>query len=260
MLRNTTGYWNTASGYQALYFNNTGLANTATGYAALGLNAGGQYNVATGWKALFNNNSGSANTAVGAGADVSTGGLTNATAIGANAVVNASNKVRIGDTLVTVIEGQVAYTFTSDRTKKENFLPVEGAEVLRKIRGFPLTSWNYIGTDEKPIRHYGVMAQDFYEAFGHDALGTIGTPVTVNSGDMDGIMMSAIQALADENAALKTQLAEREARDRERDARIARLERLLAAAPAAQKAGLQTVGHNAREVTRLRSASGRTSR
>ena len=64
---------------------------------------------------------------------MSTENLTNATAIGANATVNASNKVRLGDTDVTVIEGQVAFTASSDETKKENFQPVDGEEVLGRF-------------------------------------------------------------------------------------------------------------------------------
>jgi hypothetical protein len=47
------------------------------------------------------------NTALGRDANVSTGNLTNATALGAEAIVNDSNKVRGGNTLVTVIEGEV---------------------------------------------------------------------------------------------------------------------------------------------------------
>ena len=90
------------------------------------------------------------------------------------------------------------------------------------------------------------MAQDFYAAFGHDAVGTIGTETTIRNGDMAGILMSAVQALAAENTALKAQLAGREARDRERDERMARLERLLPAAPATQKAGLHTASRSAR--------------
>ena len=48
------------------------------------------------------------------------GNLTNATAIGNEAFVNASNKVRLGNSAVTVIEGQVAFTAVSDKTQKEN--------------------------------------------------------------------------------------------------------------------------------------------
>ena len=149
--------------------------------------------------------------------------MTNATAIGANAVVNASNKVRIGNSSVTVIEGQVAYTFSSDRNKKESFQPVDGEEVLRKIRQFNLTSWNYIGQDAKTLRHYGPMAQDFYEAFGHDAIGTVGTPTTINSGDMAGIMIIAIKALATENVQLKSTVAKQEAVNAEQGKRLGAL-------------------------------------
>jgi hypothetical protein len=102
-----------------------------------------------------------------------------------------------------VIEGQVAYTFTSDKTKKENFQPVDGEQVLKKIRGFELTSWNFIGHDPKEFRHYGPMAQDFFAAFGHDSVGQIGTETTINSGDMAGILMIAVQALEKRTAELK---------------------------------------------------------
>ncbi|MGH7767758.1 MAG: tail fiber domain-containing protein [Candidatus Binatia bacterium] len=132
--------------------------------------------------------------------------MTNATAIGANAFVNASNKVRIGDTNVAVIEGQVDWTFTSDAMKKENFRPVDGEEVLKKLRELKLTSWNYIGHDPRQYRHYGPMAQDFFAAFGNDGVGAIGTPTTLRSGDVAGILMVAVQALEKQNAELKARL------------------------------------------------------
>ena len=139
---------------------------------------------------------------------MSPGNLTNATAIGSGAIVNASNKIRLGNTAVTVIEGQVAFTVSSDKTKKENFQPVDGEEVLGKIRGFELTSWNFIGHDPKEFRHYGPMAQDFFAAFGHDGVGQIGTETTINSGDMAGILMIAVQALEKRTAELKQKEAQ----------------------------------------------------
>jgi Chaperone of endosialidase len=139
---------------------------------------------------------------------VSTGNLTNATAIGNGATVNASNKIRLGNTSVTVIEGQVALTFPSDKTQKENFQPVDGEEVLGKIRGFELSSWNFIGHDPKKFRHYGPMAQDFFAAFGHDGLGQIGSETTINSGDLAGILMIAVQALEKRTAELKQKEAQ----------------------------------------------------
>jgi len=192
---NTTGFDNTATGFSSLTSNTTGNYNTAHGAGALGSNTTGQFNTAVGTNALSGNVIRSSNTAIGFGADVSAGNLANATAIGAGAVVNASNKIRLGSVNVMVIEGQVAFTAVSDKTKKENFKPVDGEEVLRKISGFELTSWNFIGHDPKEFRHYGPMAQDFFAAFGHDDIGKIGTETTINSGDIAGILMIAVQAL-----------------------------------------------------------------
>jgi hypothetical protein len=39
------------------------------------------------------------------------------------------------------------------------------------------------------------MAQDFFAAFGQDGVGQIGTETTINSGDLAGILMIAVQAL-----------------------------------------------------------------
>src|SRR6516164_1056757 len=220
LLNNTFGNNNTASGSFALFANTNGNNNTANGLYSFQNNTSGTYNMADGGYALSSNTTGSFNTAIGVGADVGSGDLTNATAIGHGAVVDTSDKVRIGNSSVTVIEGQVAYTFSSDRNKKENFQPVDGEEVLRKIRQFNLTSWNYIGQDAKALRHYGPMAQDFYEAFGHDAIGMVGTPTAINSGDMAGIMMIAIKTLATENDQLKSAVAKQEAVNAEQRKRL----------------------------------------
>jgi len=203
-----TGFNNTAAGSGALKANLGGNDNTAVGSGALFGNTSGDGNTAVGKSALDGNSTGIRNTALGWLADVAGTALSNATAIGAGAIVDASNKIRLGDANVTVIEGQVAYTFSSDATKKERFRPVDGEEVLRKIRDLSLTSWNYIGHDPEKFRHYGPMAQEFFAAFGYDGVGTIGTPTAINSGDMLGIMMIAIQALEKRAAELKEKDAE----------------------------------------------------
>src|SRR5262249_27118753 len=92
---------------------------------------------------------------------------------------------------------------------KETFRSVDGEDVLSKISQLTLTSWNYIGHDPQQFRHYGPVAQEFFAAFGHDAVGTIGTPTTINSGDLEGILMIAVQALekrTTENAELKARI------------------------------------------------------
>jgi hypothetical protein len=69
------------------------------------------------------------------GAYVSSGDLTNATAIGCQAVVDASNKVRIGNSQITVIEGQVPYTIPSDARFKFNVQEdVKGLDFILRLR------------------------------------------------------------------------------------------------------------------------------
>jgi Chaperone of endosialidase len=215
---NTTGGNNTAIGVQTLFENTTGAINTAIGIQALFDNTTGRLNTAIGNNALGSNFTGDLNSAIGNAADVGAPDLNNATAIGAGAIVDASNKVRLGDANVTVIEGQVAFSYISDKTQKENFQPVDGEEVLRKIRGFELTSWNFVGHDPEKFRHHGPMAEDFFAAFGHDGVGQIGSETTINSGDMAGILMIAVQALEQRTREL-----------RRKEARIAVLESRLEA-------------------------------
>jgi len=133
---NTTGNNNTANGIDALSSNTTGYWNTASGASALSSNTIGFYNTANGYEALASNITGDFNTAIGKSADVSTGALFNTTAIGFIASVNASNKVRIGNTSVTVIEGQVAYSFPSDGRFKNNITEsdVKGLEFIKLLR------------------------------------------------------------------------------------------------------------------------------
>jgi len=45
-------------------------------------------------------------------------------------LIQASNKIRLGNSAVTVIEGAVSFTYPSDRAKKENFRPSMERRVL----------------------------------------------------------------------------------------------------------------------------------
>ncbi|MGA7633142.1 MAG: DNRLRE domain-containing protein [Terriglobales bacterium] len=63
-----TGFYNTASGFQALVANTTGYSNTASGYGTLNSNTTGYQNTAVGSVALLSNSTGIFNTALGTSA------------------------------------------------------------------------------------------------------------------------------------------------------------------------------------------------
>ena len=107
-------------GYGALKENLNGNYNSGYGRGALIENTSGNGNTAYGWNALSVNKTGNYNTAVGAKADLGADNLTNATAIGNGAIVTASNKIRLGNTSVTVIEGEVAFSNSSDKRLKKD--------------------------------------------------------------------------------------------------------------------------------------------
>jgi hypothetical protein len=131
---NTAGTDNTATGSVALYENTTGYGNAATGAGALYYNDTGIYNTATGVNALLANITGTYNTAIGYAADVASEDLTNATAIGSGASVSESNKIRLGDSNVVVIEGQVAFSASSDRRLKKDITNTKyGLQTILKL-------------------------------------------------------------------------------------------------------------------------------
>lgn len=138
LYNNTIGYSNTANGGSALFSNTEGFYNTAIGASALVNNTTGAHNTANGLSGLFRNTTGNFNTTLGSLADVSIGSLDYATAIGFGALVNASNKVRIGGTTVTVIEGQVPFSSPSDGRYKFNIRnDVSGLDFIMRLR--PIT-------------------------------------------------------------------------------------------------------------------------
>ena len=132
---NTTGFYNTANGVTSLYSNSTGRDNTANGHQSLLSNTTGIGNTANGAAALTTNTTGNRNTAIGYFTNVSSNNLSNATALGNGATASASNKVRIGNTSVSVIEGQVAFTSVSDGRIKENVQEaVAGLSFISQLR------------------------------------------------------------------------------------------------------------------------------
>ena len=66
---------------------------------------------------------------------------------------------------------------------------VNGADVLSRLRGIDVSTWNYISEGQK-VRHMGPMAEDFFSAF---QLGTGNTSIGVQ--DLTGVSLAAIKEL-----------------------------------------------------------------
>lgn len=138
-------------------------------------------------------------------------------ATGDNVGVNANTGCDIGG-------NSGIMSCASSRTLKERFRSVEGEDVLSRIRRTPVTTWSYIGEDPAGrVRHMGPVAEDFHAAFGLGANNT-----TIGHLDIDGVNFAGVKALDARTRELQTQLAERDHRIGELEARIARLEQLLA--------------------------------
>lgn len=113
---------------------------------------------------------------------------------------NTADQVfELGNTGNLTIGG--ALTQSSDRNAKTGIEAVDPSEILAKVRAMPVSAWTYKHDAEDGIRHIGPMAQDFYAAFGtgRDDKG-------ISSLDGAGVALAAIQALSDENAALRDRL------------------------------------------------------
>ncbi|NOS56731.1 MAG: T9SS type A sorting domain-containing protein [Cyclobacteriaceae bacterium] len=135
MTNNTTGEHNNAFGHTALVNNVTGSFNTAVGSYALERNISGNYNVAIGHGALSSNQGGIYNTAIGHFTSSSISSFNNTTVIGALAVPTASNQVRLGNSIVTSIGGQVSWSTLSDgRFKLDVKEDVSGLDFINLLR------------------------------------------------------------------------------------------------------------------------------
>ncbi len=74
------------------------------------------------------------------------------------------------------------------------------------------------------------MAQDFYKAFGHDALGEIGCDTLINQQDFLGVNLIAIQALEKRTASfddMKKQILELQISNAKLEAELKNLLQLL---------------------------------
>ncbi len=76
-----------------------------------------------------------------------------------------------------------------DRNMKENFGPVESQDILNRLSGIPIETWNYTW-DDPSVRHISPMAQDFASAF---AVGE--DDKHIHPIDVSGVAFASIQAL-----------------------------------------------------------------
>lgn len=232
LLPNTTGSNNMASGEAALGMNTTGSNNTGAGYKSLRTNTTGSSNTGCGYYALSSNTTGTNNTGVGRSSNVSSGGLSNATALGYSTSVNASNKVRLGNSSVTVVEGQVPYTNPSDaRFKRQVQEDVKGLDFILQLRPVSyafdrLAFARHIGEDmegrdaelsaQSAQRTVGFLAQEVEKTIGSSGFADFAAVhVPENAQDNYGLaysqfvvpLVKAVQELHQENLALRDEIA-----------------------------------------------------
>lgn len=102
----------------------------------------------------------------------------------------------------------------SDRNLKQNFMPVNAADVLAKVVALPVQSWDYKAQPGE--KHIGPVAQDFHAAFGLNGA----DERHIATVDESGVALAAIQGL---NQKLESERAE----NAELKARLAKLESLV---------------------------------
>jgi len=152
----TSGTQSTFIGANAGLLQLSGFDNTYVGRFAGGFCKTTVKNTALGSQAGAFDSTGNHNTYIGADA-TGLSGITNGTALGNSSSVSASNKVRIGNTSVTVIEGQVNFSASSDARLKTNVINYDlGLEFIKKLRP---VSYQFKEGDTQ-TEHHGFIAQE----------------------------------------------------------------------------------------------------
>lgn len=154
---NSSGADNTFIGAQAGLDNTIGIENTFVGTNAGYNNLSGNHNTSIGFDAGGSQTTGGDCTFLGYSAECSVGTFTNSTAIGYQASVTSSNRVRIGNSAITQIGGQVGWSTLSDARLKSNVQKSNlGLEFILKLN--PVT-YNY-NNENSGITYSGFLAQD----------------------------------------------------------------------------------------------------
>ena len=126
-------------------------------------------------------------------------------AIGAADTAPTTQRLVATNTGVTVYG---TFNNSSDRNGKQDFRPVNAAQMLDRVMRLPVSEWSY--KEDPATRHVGPVAQDFHATF---QIGTDDKHIAPI--DEGGVALAAIQGLNQkleeqkaENAELKAQLAE----------------------------------------------------
>ena len=220
----STGFYTFASGFNAIAQGNYSIA---AGYQAQALQS---YGVSLGYTtnsdgvgavALGYRSTASGNYSVAIGQRASTNGFTGAIVMSDQSstdslLASANNQFSVraagGYRLYTnatkttgmqMSAGGSSWTVISDRNRKQDFLAVDGEDILARLRLLPVSTWRYRDEVDRSTFHIGPMAQDWHRAFGFTT-----DDLTINTSDFDGVNLAAIQALERRTAELQAQQAE----------------------------------------------------
>jgi hypothetical protein len=229
------GHDNTASGASATV--GGGAYNTASGGSATV--PGGYNNVAQGNKSFA---AGSGAWALHTGAFVwadsyavtLTSPITDSFVIRARGGVTMYTHSSLGSGSY-LAPGGSSWNGVSDRARKENLEPVNSQELLARLAGIEVSTWNYTSQDPS-IRHIGAMAQDFNALL--PGLGGEGEEY-INSLDADGVSLAAIQGLYQLYQVQEARIAELEAESAELRTSLDSVEGRLATLEAGSRPPLQ---------------------
>jgi hypothetical protein len=211
--------YGTALGYKA---NSNGVGAVSLGYLTT---ADANYSTAIGYRASTNGMSGAIVLADQSASDSLEASAQNQFSLRAAGGIRLyTNSTRT--TGVTMNAGGSSWLVVSDRNRKEDFLALDGEDLLARLRSVPVSTWRYIGEEDRSVRHIGPMAQDWERAFGLS-----GDDTTINMSDLDGVNLAGVQALDARTTGQDARIATLEAENAELRARLDAIERMLAAQP-----------------------------
>ena len=194
------------------YSNSDGVSAIAIGHRTT---ADADYSVAIGQRASTNGHAGAIVLADGSTTDSLEASANNQFSVRAAGGYRLFSNAT-GTTGMSMSAGGGSWIVISDRNRKQDFLAVDGEDLLARLRGVPVSTWRYKGEADRTVLHIGPMAQDWQRAFGFTRDGT-----TINMSDFDGVNLAAVKALEARTAALQAENAELRAR-------LERLEALVA--------------------------------